>query len=307
MKSIPVVDLFAGPGGLGEGFSSLTDTECDNIFEIILSVEKDPVAYKTLELRSFFRKFPLGNAPEEYYQYLRKEISRENLFDAFLEEAEAAKKEAWCATLGSGEDLNCKLDERIRRVSSNYGDKWVLIGGPPCQAYSTVGRARRKNLDSYCPEKDDRNFLYREYLRILSEHHPAVFVMENVKGILSSKVNGCSMFDKILEDLGRPSLSCNGKQKSGVEYEIYSLSVPFSGFAKENSGYISTDFIIKSEEYGIPQARHRVILLGVKKGLINNPPEILKKKNNPLWVRDVLSGLPPLRSGLSREKDLKGR
>ena len=67
---IPVVDLFAGPGGLGEGFSSLGNGEKPS-FQICLSIEKDSVARSTLELRSFFREFPEGKAPDEYYEYLR--------------------------------------------------------------------------------------------------------------------------------------------------------------------------------------------------------------------------------------------
>ena len=69
-----VIDLFAGPGGLGEGFSSLLNSSNQRAFKIALSIEKDTEAHKTLELRSFFRHFPAGCAPEEYYAYLKKEI-----------------------------------------------------------------------------------------------------------------------------------------------------------------------------------------------------------------------------------------
>jgi DNA (cytosine-5)-methyltransferase 1 len=67
---IPVIDIFAGPGGLGEGFSSLKDENGNPVFKLCLSIEKDPGAHKTLELRSFFRKFPHGEAPGEYYRYI---------------------------------------------------------------------------------------------------------------------------------------------------------------------------------------------------------------------------------------------
>ncbi|MDZ7640963.1 MAG: DNA cytosine methyltransferase [Desulfurivibrio sp.] len=91
---MPVIDLFAGPGGLAEGFSAFHDAGA-NVFRICLSVEKDRYAHSTLELRSFFRQFPRKQVPEEYYSYLRKEISREKLLAACPEEAGRAKPEAW--------------------------------------------------------------------------------------------------------------------------------------------------------------------------------------------------------------------
>ena len=64
-KHIPIIDIFAGPGGLGEGFSSFEDGKGQKSFKIKLSVEKDEHAHKTLELRAFFRQFAKGNAPRE--------------------------------------------------------------------------------------------------------------------------------------------------------------------------------------------------------------------------------------------------
>ena len=77
---IPVIDLFAGPGGLAEGFSSVLDTKGKKRkFEIRLSVEMDPYAHRTLSLRAFYRQFDPGKAPDEYYAYLRGEITGEEL------------------------------------------------------------------------------------------------------------------------------------------------------------------------------------------------------------------------------------
>jgi len=84
---IPVVDLFAGPGGLGEGFSSLTDAFDRPVFHVGLSIEMDPAAHTTLELRSFFRQFPGRSAPSAYYAHLRGELSREDLFQALVQPA----------------------------------------------------------------------------------------------------------------------------------------------------------------------------------------------------------------------------
>src|SRR5688500_9945984 len=98
---IPVIDLFAGPGGLGEGFSSLQDSHDERAFRIKLSIEKDKHAHQTLELRAFFRNFPVKRAPDEYYDYLQKKLSREELFSKYRDEFEAATKEAWHAELGT--------------------------------------------------------------------------------------------------------------------------------------------------------------------------------------------------------------
>ncbi len=181
-KKIPVIDLFAGPGGLAEGFSTF-QPEIGNAFKIGLSVEKDLHAHCTLELRSFFRQFPHGQAPDEYYAYLRKEITRDELFNRYSSEAETARNEAWCAELGSYAFPAEEVDIRIEKALGG-SKNWVLIGGPPCQAYSLVGRSRNKGIEGYVPEEDKRHFLYREYLRIISKHWPSVFVMENVRGIL---------------------------------------------------------------------------------------------------------------------------
>ena len=86
---IPVVDLFAGPGGLGEGFSALGRPAGRPRFAIRLSIEKDPVAHQTLQLRAFFRQFPHGQAPEAYYQHVRGRLTRQELFDAWPQAAEA--------------------------------------------------------------------------------------------------------------------------------------------------------------------------------------------------------------------------
>ena len=72
-----------------------------------------------------------------------------------------------------------------------------MIGGPPCQAYSIVGRSRNRGVKDYKAENDHRHFLYREYLNVIAEFRPAVFVMENVKGMLSSKVQERQLFEQL--------------------------------------------------------------------------------------------------------------
>jgi len=300
-KKILIVDLFAGPGGLGEGFSSFT-CEGGRPFKLATSVEKDPKAHRTLTLRAFFRQF--DQVPEEYYEYVRAgdPSLREELFRQFRSESDAAVEETLGGprTLGDEED-DKQIFSRIRAALENHEGPKVVIGGPPCQAYSVVGRARNKGIEGYTLENDRRARLYREYLEVLNEVEPEVFVMENVRGILSAKVNGQLIFDQILKDLKKPFKSVG--RTNGSEYEIFSLVSPLpQADVLDNRAYTSSsDFLIKAEKYGIPQTRHRVILLGVKRGLLIREPEILDPSPDIcLTTADVIGDLPRLRSGLTK-------
>lgn len=302
---IRVIDIFAGPGGLGEGFSSLCFKEGGPRFRIALSIEKDPHAHRTLTLRAFFRQFPPGKAPKEYYRYLSdKNYSREELFSKYKRQADAAEAEACCLTLGK-DDVKKLIDDRLCGAGN-----WVLIGGPPCQAYSLVGRSRmrgaiirqkgessasfenRRNSEF---EQDHRHQLYREYLKIISDRWPAVFVMENVKGILSSKLNGRLIFPQILADLQDPAHATvrHGRGRQ-YRYNIHSMVI------QRNGSLMPSDYLIRAEQYGIPQARHRVILLGIREDIASDC-SLLLKKDTVRTVSDVLSGLPKLTSGVSRD------
>ena len=242
---IPVLDLFAGPGGLAEGTSAFVAPNGKKPFDITLSVEKENSAWRTLRLRAFTRQFKNG-LPPEYYEYIAGKLGNspeEELFKKYPAQAEQANKEALQFTLG--DDCNLDLDALIKERLNN-SKNWVLIGGPPCQAYSLVGRARNKGISEYKAEDDHRHFLYKEYLRIIEQFRPAVFVMENVKGILSSRIDGDLIFHHILDDLEQ------------ADYRIHSLVKT----RQPDSRPDPHDFIICSEQYGIPQERHRVIVLG---------------------------------------------
>ena len=279
---IPVIDLFAGPGGLGEGFSSLRDDNDNPIFQTIMSIEKDKQAHKTLRLRSFFRKIVQANnnqIPRAYLQYMKthddsalKELKRKYA-DQWLE----AESEALCATLEDGDDsLVRKAEERLKELGIEDGGQWVLIGGPPCQAYSLVGRSRRTH-DKERLEKDPKQTLYKCYLAFIRELKPAVFVMENVKGLLSARCEGEGIFEHICKDM----------REAG--YEVRS-------FVKETAEG-PRDYVVEAERYGIPQMRHRVILLGVKKGC-EKATGILTPSETMI-VRETLVGIPRIRSGFS--------
>ena len=214
---IPVVDLFAGPGGLSEGFNAFQDSAGRQAFKTVLSIEKDVFAHETLKLRSFFRLFPRKDVPEEYYDHLRGKLERQQLYQSYPEESARADAEAWNAELGNNQSFpSDKIDRRISE-SLNGGENWILIGGPPCQAYSIAGRSRVIPVDPEKYEKDQRHFLYKAYLRIIAEHRPSLFVMENVKGILTSEVAGKRIIDRILSDLREPMPASRSGNGSGLE------------------------------------------------------------------------------------------
>ncbi|MDT6964291.1 DNA (cytosine-5-)-methyltransferase [Cupriavidus sp. SZY C1] len=211
-----------------------------------------------------------------------------------------AQKEARRITLGTPEG-NADLERAIRGAELGPDRPWVLIGGPPCQAYSLVGRSRNRGKAGYKPEEDHRHFLYREYLQIIQKYKPAVFVMENVKGILTSRVGDQHIFHDILEDLASPDVALGKRAKH--EYAIHSLASPIAFQGDMSPDDIDArEFVVKAEAYGIPQARHRVILLGIRKDL-GAIPEQLQPVANQAHLEEALAGLPELRSDLSRRSE----
>jgi len=240
MNRIPIIDLFAGPGGLGEGFSSVRDAKGNKIFEIKLSIEKDEHAHQTLRLRSFYRQFSKEEVPDLYYRFIKE--NNANKQQKILSEIKLkykkewgnAELEAWHFELPYPEEFdkkgkkkggysdseiierNQQIDNRILTALSNKKE-FILIGGPPCQAYSLAGRSRNQGISN----DDHRVHLYKEYLRIIAKNHPAVFLMENVKGLLSAKVGNIKMFELIKEDLKCPRIVF--PEFNPPNYKIYSL------------------------------------------------------------------------------------
>jgi DNA (cytosine-5)-methyltransferase 1 len=300
--TVQVVDLFAGPGGLGEGFSSLVGKNGRRLFKIEISIEKDFFAHQTLELRAFTRWFATRELPPEYYDYLRGAGSRKELFLKHPKAASHAISEAWLAELGSEATPNEEVDERIRNALGRRGKAWVLIGGPPCQAYSLVGRSRMSGVDARKFANDHRHFLYKEYLRILAVHEPPIFVMENVKGLLSASHNGEKMLTKILDDLTAPTSAIGKTAKApkagGATYNLHTLRPYDDNMRKVGK---EADFVISSEQHGVPQNRHRLIIVGIRSD-IPKYPRSLTQSDAPS-IETVLGDLPKLRSGLSKEED----
>jgi DNA (cytosine-5)-methyltransferase 1 len=292
----PVIDVFAGPGGLAEGFTAFRDV-AGGAFDVRLSVEKDDIACSTLRLRKFVRAFG-AEPPADYFAFLRGDLKLHELYAAYRDEHAIAEAATCHAELGTPDDT--RVLARVKKAVGRGERPWVLLGGPPCQAYSIVGRSRMRTTK---PDfaKDKRHTLYREYLRIVAAHRPAVFVMENVRGILSSEFEGGRIIEQILRDLRHPGVALDMRDAGKLKYRLYGLG-PGSGgeFRIGDTDY--ERFLLRSEEYGVPQARQRVFIVGVRAD-VPAAPEPLNRAEHECGVRLILRSLPKLRSRLSRTPD----
>lgn len=364
-----IIDVFAGPGGLGEGFSAYKDENNNFPFKIKISVEMELYAHKTLRLRAFTRYFTHKNMPlpDIYLDYIAGKnkllgkliefrtwaegkqtvtendnndwvvISPEFYCPDDFQEAKTQYKKEWKSillaikqaiyearrmTLGPDKkDIHKAIKEQIAPKTPT-----ILIGGPPCQAFSTVGRSRRKghvinnvvtNTDEpavWDQDNDGRTWLYKEYIKIIHSFKPEIFVMENVRGMLSAKVDGTNgekvfVWKQIFADLNKPS-NVVGRKTNKLEYDIYSLAsdIKFTGNIDDLNQMNGADFVLNSKHYGIPQARERVILLGVRKdvskklGKAFNAMLTKIKTEQQTYVSDAIGDLPILRSGVGRQE-----
>jgi DNA (cytosine-5)-methyltransferase 1 len=321
---VDVIDLFAGPGGLGEGFSNC---KANSPFEIRMSVEYEKHAHKTLTLRSFYRKLK-GTEKEAYFTYVastteaEKNLNFAKMTQKHAEKWESALRETmyephalgnpgkW-AKIKKGiplgkEDLEDTDQEkaifkRIREIKKQSKRPLIVIGGPPCQAYSVNGRNRIKGEDGYTPENDERFFLYQEYLKVLDAAKPDLFIMENVEGITSAKLaSGERIFERIKRELRRP------ENNPDEQYDLYSLVTSPTGWSENGPQYSNdNDYTIKASDFGVPQQRKRIILLGILRkhgriGLIMHP----KVNHFAPTLSELIGTLPKIRSGISkRNKD----
>ena len=291
---IAIVDLFSGPGGLGEGFSVVRDAVGRRRYQIDVSVEKEASAHKTLRLRAFLRRF--SEFPAEYYSWLAEQTAEPDWHKLYPLEWEAAEQEALCLELGTSEAARI-LDRRIKAIRAEHRGRTLLIGGPPCQAYSLVGRARNVGKAGYKADLDHRSFLYDEYVKVLTALSPAAFVMENVKGMLSATGRGSAICSQVMADL------CEAGGPTA--YELFALSGPSAQLP--GSQPRPQDFIVRAEDHGVPQARHRVIILGLRRDVVDVLPTHLlpqlARRNDPVTVSMMLGAMPRMRSGLSKADD----
>lgn len=248
MESKPTfIDLFAGAGGLSEGFIKAG-------FEPVCHVEMNAEACDTIRTRTAYHYLNENDYLEKYYAYLKNEIDRNEL---------------WKSVPGQlmesviNDEINEKTITHIfKKIDTQLGKQKVdlIIGGPPCQAYSLVGRSRDPNR----MEGDKRNFLFRHYAEFLIKYKPKYFVFENVLGLLTA-----------------------GNQ-------VY-LKEMLSLFAE--IGYSADYKVLNSEDYGVLQKRRRVIIIGRKGTLKFNFPDLQLKVNNWKVKNDLFSDLPDLVPG----------
>ena len=246
------IDLFAGAGGLSEGFIQAG-------FMPVAHVEMNPFAAKTLETRSAYYYLKAQKQLSRYYEYLKGTLSREEFLRNIPEQY---LKAVLCETM-SDESLP-RLFKTIDGIlkEKGLGSVDVIIGGPPCQAYSLVGRAQSKRMETPM-EEDPRNGLYKLYARFLKRYQPRMFVFENVMGIESA--NGGKTWRNIQKYLKRV----------GYEIECH----------EQNSKY-----------YGVLQNRRRMIIVGWLKNSGLEYPKFEKLSFEAL-VRDLLDDLPALLPG----------
>ena len=291
-SAVQVVDLFSGPGGLAEGFAGYRDEHSNAPFEIALSVEKERSAYRTLLLRAFLRKFG-ESYPSSYYTFLNDGGTEPNWAEAYPEQWDAAVRETLRLEIGTAA-ANAVVDARIGAIQQRNRVGPVLLGGPPCQSYSLVGRARNTRNASYDPSTDGRLFLYQEYVKVMEALLPAVAIMENVKGMLSARAGGRPIIDDVVR-----SLQCAAGPDS---YMLFAVAGPEAGLWEHDRE--PSDFLVRAEKYGIPQARHRVIVVCVRRDIHETVPvgELLRLEgaDQPVAVSDVIGDMPRLRSRISR-------
>lgn len=244
MKKMNFIDLFAGAGGLSEGFVKAG-------FEPIAHVEMDTHACKTLETRNYYYSLKKANKLQVYYDYLLGNISHEDLSESVLSRLDNVIN----ASIG---DDNTSIFNRIDELTKGR-EVDLIIGGPPCQAYSVVGRHRINKLEA----DDPRNLLYRQYARFLKKYNPKVFVFENVLGILSAE---------------------EGRYFNNIKVYFRTL------------GYELESRVLNTSDYGVLQNRKRVIIIGWKKGSDFSYPELIAE-SNPYTVADILEDLAYLKPG----------
>lgn len=253
-----IIDLFSGAGGLTEGFRNKD-------FKFICHIEMDKDACASLELRNIYYYLKNINNLSPYFEYIQGKISRETLYSIIPSNItqDILDKEISKDTIPSIFNF---IDKRLENE-----DLDGIIGGPPCQAYSTIGRVNNKAKKS----TDKRIYLYKYYLDFLNKYKPKFFIFENVKGLLSFKdISGNLLFPKIIH-----------------EFDI--------------AGYKVNYKIINASDFGVPQKRERIIIVGYRKDLI------LKKSffdylneyiEEAPTLKDLFKDLPSIKAGKMSNK-----
>ena len=251
MKKLCYIDLFAGCGGLSEGFTA-------SGFHPIAHVEMNSDACFSLKTRECYYYLKKHNKEEIYHDYLLGKIGREELYSKVPEIVLNTVINETMSAEGMPHLIN-EIDQRMKQQKINKVD--LIVGGPPCQAYSLVGRAVKGDK----MKGDPRNYLYKLYIKVLENYQPKMFVFENVPGLLTA--NGGKYFNDIKD-------------------------------AFKDAGYEIDYKILNAKDFNVLQNRRRVILMGWKDEYDLSYPVFTEKKTN-YTVKDILEDLPQIQAGES--------
>ncbi len=243
------LDLFAGAGGLSEGFIQAG-------FSPLAHVEMDEAACFTLKTRLAYHWLKNKGLLNIYADYLDNKISRDELYSQI---PQSVLSSVICSEIS--QDTVANIFVRIDLLLDNKKLD-LIVGGPPCQAYSIAGRSRDKNG----MRGDKRNYLYEYYVEFLKKYQPKYFVFENVMGLLSAKDADGNYYLEAMKD------------------------------AFIEAGYSVNLQVLSANEFGVPQRRKRVILVGNSDGNDNFFP-YPDKWNPEITVGDIFSDLPILNAG----------
>jgi len=247
-----VLDVFAGAGGLSEGFIK---SGC----EIIGHIEMEKNSCNTLITRMIYHALIKRGRLDEYKNYVQGKITRDELINKYGLQKE--RDSVICSNINR-DNYNRLIDQIKERLGGQSLD--MIVGGPPCQAYSYIGRARDDNN----MRRDKRNFLYRYYVEFLKAFKPKIFVFENVPGLVSA---GKGRYLKDMRSL------------------------------MKKAGYTTDYKILNAADFGVPQNRKRVILVGWRKnsGLKEYP--VFPNIERDYLVKDFFAGLPKVMAAESRK------
>ncbi len=252
------LDLFAGAGGLSEGFVKAG-------FDPIAHVEIDKYASMTLETRAAYYYLKEQDKLEIYRQYqktyLLTDKERKLAREEFLK---TIPQEILDSVINKGiaddtiDDIFKQVDQQMNIKNIDKVD--LIVGGPPCQAYSVIGRSR----DADRKANDPRNYLYQLYVKFLDKYKPKAFVFENVPGIYTAQ-NG-SIYKDLIETL-------------------------------DKAGYVTKTNNLNSKDFGVLQNRKRVIIIGWRKDLSYNDFSNIYMSQSVSLINDILVDLPKLKAG----------
>lgn len=249
-KGLTFLDLFAGGGGLSEGFVKAG-------YAPVAHVEIDRAACYTLKTRAAFHWLNRHGVIETYHDYLHGRITRQQLYDAVSE-----REIASVINTEIGEEFISGIFSQIDELL-NGRPLDLIVGGPPCQAYSLVGRSRDKNR----MRGDKRNYLFKFYAQFLRRYQPRYFVFENVTGLLSAKSPDGELYLNLMRSLFK------------------------------DAGYETEYNVISAHDYGVLQNRNRIILVGKRGQESGFYPNLVPWKPEGILVNEVFTDMPRLRAG----------